>query len=58
MRRDPKQASLDATWKHVVMAVLLSASTCAQAGNAELGAAETTTSRIEIRKRGRPLTAG
>ncbi|MGY4615461.1 soluble lytic murein transglycosylase-like protein [Bradyrhizobium sp. USDA 4472] len=50
MRRGPKQAGLNATWKHVVTAVLLSASTCAQAGDADLGAAETTTSRIEIRK--------
>lgn len=50
MHRDPTRPNLNATWKHVVMAVLLSASTCAQAQEADLGAGETAASRSEIRK--------
>ncbi|WP_245470899.1 transglycosylase SLT domain-containing protein [Bradyrhizobium guangzhouense] len=44
-RRNPS-----ATWMHVVVALLLSASTCARAQDADLGAGETATSRAEIRK--------
>ncbi|MBR1090632.1 transglycosylase SLT domain-containing protein [Bradyrhizobium manausense] len=54
MQRDPARPNLTATWKNVVVAVLLSASTCAQAQEAakeaDLGAGETATSRAEIRK--------
>ncbi len=54
MQRNPARSNLNATWKHVVMAVLLSASTCAQAQEtakeADLGAGETAASRAEIRK--------
>jgi len=50
MLRDPARPSLSATWTHVVVALLLSASSCARAQDAELGAAETVTSRAEIRK--------
>jgi hypothetical protein len=50
MQRDPARANLNAAWKHVVMAVLLSASANAQAQEADLGAGETASSRAEIRK--------
>jgi len=50
MRRDPARRNLKATWKHVAVGVLLSASTCAQAEDVDLGAGETATSRSEIRK--------
>ena len=55
----PARSKFNATWKHVVIAVLLSASTCVQAQedkeraagqDAELGAGETASSRAEIRK--------
>ena len=50
MLRDPSRPNLSATWVHVVVALLLSASTCARAQDADLGAGETVTSRGEIRK--------
>ncbi|WP_298872075.1 transglycosylase SLT domain-containing protein [uncultured Bradyrhizobium sp.] len=50
MLRDPARPDLKATWKHVVVALLLSASTGAWAQDADLGAGETATSRAEIRK--------
>jgi len=50
MLRDPARPHLCATWKHVVVALLLSASTCARAQDADLGAGETATSRADIRK--------
>ena len=50
MLRHPARRGLNATWKHVVVALLLSASTCARAQDAGLGAGETVASRAEIRK--------
>jgi soluble lytic murein transglycosylase-like protein len=66
MQRDPARFTLNATWKHVVVALLFSASTCAQAQDGlkddvgttsaiasqdtDLGAGETARSRAEIRK--------
>ena len=54
MQQDPARPNPIATWKGVVMAVLLSASASAQAQEAvkeaDLGAGETAASRAEIRK--------
>ncbi|MDA9521607.1 murein transglycosylase [Bradyrhizobium sp. CCBAU 11434] len=50
MLRGPARRNPSATWTHVVAALLLSASTCARAQDADLGAGETVTSRAEIRK--------
>jgi len=50
MLRYHARGHLSATWKHVVVALLLSASVSARAQDADLGAGETVASRAEIRK--------
>jgi soluble lytic murein transglycosylase-like protein len=50
MLRYQARGNPSATWTRVVAALLMSASTCARAQDAELGAGETVTSRAEIRK--------
>lgn len=46
----PTRSNFNAMWRGVVVATLLSAATCAQAQDADLGAGETAASRAEIRK--------